>query len=183
MSFEKTYLFEGMDQEFIAKVSGALVEETFEEGSFIFRQGDPATSLYFLMKGRVRVTVGAHGSVTKILSRPGDAFGWSSLVLKGRVRVTVGAHGSVTKILSRPGDAFGWSSLVGRGTYTASTRCLDATRVKKVSAHKMNRLLEKDPSAGLLFYRRLARFIRERLIDSYRILLTYDGEKKPHSYG
>ena len=151
MSFEKTYLFEGMQQEFIEKVSQALVEETFEEGDFIFRQGDPATSLYFLIEGRVRVTVGAHGSVTKILSRPGDAFGWSSLV--------------------------------GRGTYTASTRCLDVTRVEKVSAQKMNRLLEKDPSAGLVFYRRLARFIRERLIDSYRILLTYDAEKKPHSYG
>jgi CRP-like cAMP-binding protein len=140
-----------MQQEFIEKVSQALVEETFEEGDFIFRQGDPATSLYFLIEGRVRVTVGAHGSVTKILSHPGDAFGWSSLV--------------------------------GRGTYTASTRCLDVTRVKKVSAQKMNRLLEKDPSAGLVFYRRLARFIRERLIDSYRILLTYDAEKKPHSYG
>jgi len=151
MSFEKTYLFEGMQQEFIEKVSQALVEETFEEGDFIFRQGDPATSLYFLIEGRVRVTVGAHGSVTKILSRPGDAFGWSSLV--------------------------------GRGTYTASTRCLNVTRVEKVSAQKMNRLLEKDPSAGLVFYRRLARFIRERLIDSYRILLTYDAEKKPHSYG
>jgi CRP-like cAMP-binding protein len=151
MSFEKTYLFQGMDQEFIGKVSNALVEETFEEGSFIFRQGDPATSLYFLISGRVRVTVGAHGSVTKILSRPGDAFGWSSLV--------------------------------GRGTYTASTRCLDKTRVKRVSAQTMNRLLEKDPSAGLVFYRRLARFIRERLIDSYRILLTYDAENKPQSYG
>lgn len=151
MSFEKTYLFEGMKQEFIEKVAQALTEETFEEGAFIFKQGDPATYLYFLMEGRVRVTVGAHGSVTKILSRPGEAFGWSSLV--------------------------------GRGTYTAATRCLCLTRVKKISAQKMNLLLETDPAAGLVFYRRLARFIRERLIDSYRILLTYDSEKKPHSYG
>ena len=97
--------------------------------------------------------------------------------------MTVGAHGSVTKILSRPGEAFGWSSLVGTGTYTASVKCLAATRVLKASAEDMNRLLEEDPAAGLVFYRRLARFIRERLIDSYRILLTYDGERKPHSYG
>lgn len=151
MSFEKTYLFVGMRQEFIDSVSQALEDETFEDGTFIFRQGDPATSLYFLSSGRVRVTVGAHGSVTKILSRPGEAFGWSSLV--------------------------------GRGTYTASTRCLGVTRVKKVSAEEMSQLLEQDPAAGLIFYRRLARFIRERLIDSYRILLTYDAEKKPFSYG
>ena len=151
MSFEKTYLFEGMRQEFIDKVSQALGEESFEEGSFIFRQGDPASSLFFLVEGRVRVTVGAQGTVTKILNNPGQAFGWSSLV--------------------------------GRGTYTASARCLDFTRVKRVSAEKMNLLLEGDPSAGLIFYRRLARFIRERLIDSYRVLLTYDAEKKPHSYG
>ena len=151
MPFAKTFLFEGMKKEFIEEVSAALEEKTFEEGAFIFRQGEPATTLYFLISGRVRVTVGAHGSVTKILSRPGEAFGWSSLV--------------------------------GRGTYTASTKCLSVTRVKKVSAETMNRLLEKDPSAGLVFYRRLARFIRERLIDSYRILLTYDAEKKPHSYG
>jgi CRP-like cAMP-binding protein len=151
MSFKNTFLFKGMKQEFIDRVSGALEEETFEEGSFIFRQGDLATSLYFLTSGRVRVTVGAHGSVTKILSRPGEAFGWSSLV--------------------------------GRGTYTASTKCLSETGVKRISAEKMSQLLEEDPAEGLVFYRRLARFIRERLIDSYRILLTYDAEKKPHSYG
>ncbi len=151
MAFEKTYLFEGMKSDFIEKVSQALKEETFDEGTLIFRQGDPATHLYFLIRGRVRVTVGAHGSVTKILSRPGEAFGWSSLV--------------------------------GRGTYTASVRCLDATRVGKISGQEMSLLLEGDPAIGLVFYRRLARFIRERLIDSYRILLTYDAEKTPHSYG
>ena len=151
MSFEKHYLFEGMEQQFIDKVSKALGEESFEEGSFIFRQGDLAASLFFLKEGRVRVTVGAQGSVTKILGRPGEAFGWSSLV--------------------------------GRGTYTASARCLEKTSVQRISAQEMNLLLETDPSAGLVFYRRLARFIRERLIDSYRTLLTYDSEKTPHSYG
>jgi len=151
MAFKKTYLFEGLNEDFVEQVSQSLVEETFEEGSFVFRQGDPAKNLYFLIEGRVRATVGAHGSVTKILSRPGEAFGWSSLV--------------------------------GRGTYTASVRCLTATRVRVVSGRKMNDLLEKDPAVGLVFYRRLARFIRERLIDSYRVLLTYDSEKKPHSYG
>ena len=83
MSFRGTYLFEGMTQEFIEKVARTLSEEAFDEGAYIFRQGDPATSLYFLEKGRVRMTVGAHGSVTKILSRPGEAFGWSSLVGTG----------------------------------------------------------------------------------------------------
>jgi len=151
MSFETTYLFEGLSQEFIDKVSHALTEETFEEGDFICRQGEAASSLYFLTEGRIRITVGAQGSVAKTLSRPGEAFGWSSLV--------------------------------GRGSYTASVRCLSVTKVRRILGQEMNQLLEENPSSGVVFFRRLAGFIRDRLIDSYRILLTYHDEKKPHSYG
>lgn len=151
MSFEKTYLFEGLSLEFLDKVSQAMTEETFEKGTYICRQGETASTLYFLTEGRIRITVGAQGSVAKTLSSPGEAFGWSSLV--------------------------------GSGSYTASVRCLDVTRVKKISGQEMNQILEEDPSAGVVFFRRLAGFIRERLIDSYRSLLTYQDEKKPHSYG
>jgi CRP/FNR family transcriptional regulator len=151
MSFRRTYLFEGMSEEFIDKVSDALVKVTYERGSLVFRQGDPAEFLYFLQQGRIRLTVGAQGSVAKILRHCGDAFGLSSLL--------------------------------GSATYTTSATCLDSAKVWKIRGRKMNVLLEEDPSTGLIFFRRLAGSIRERLIDSYRLLLTYDAERKPYSYG
>ena len=95
----------------------------------------------------------------------------------------VGETGTVAKTVRSPGDLFGWSSLLGPGSYTASAQCLTRTTVVKLKGNSMNQLLEEQPAEGLAFYRRLAAFLRERLMDSYRALLSYDSEKKPHSYG
>ena len=102
---------------------------------------------------------------------------------EGRIRVSVGDLGTVARTIRNSGDLFGWSSLVGPGRYTASAQCLTRSTVLRLSGRRVNEVLESNPSEGLQFYRRLAGFIRERLIDTYRALLTYDPEKKPHSYG
>lgn len=151
MLFEKNDLFLGLSQEFLDAVGEALESVHFAAGQEIFREGDPSEHLYMLDDGRVRLTVGKYGSVTKIVNCPGDAFGWSSLI--------------------------------GEGAYTATAHCLTNVRVLRISGNKMESLLEEAPSSGLQFYRRLARLIRERLTESHRILLSYDSEHKPQSYG
>ncbi len=115
--------------------------------------------------------------------RRGDSAEYLYILEEGRIRISVGDLGTVARTIRNSGDLFGWSSLVGPGNYTASAQCLRRSRILRLSGRRVNEVLESDASEGLEFYRRLAGFIRERLIDTYRALLTYDREKKPHSYG
>ncbi len=102
---------------------------------------------------------------------------------EGEIRLSVGEKGRITHLVSSPGETFGWSSLVGRETYTASAECLTPTRVIRIEKDQLNRIFEKDPASGMLFFKRLAGVIGERLVNSYStILSTYRGEGPP-SYG
>lgn len=102
---------------------------------------------------------------------------------EGRVRLTVGEEGRITHLVSNPGETFGWSSLVGRDTYTASAECLAPSKVIKLEKNQLNRVFESDPSSGMLFFKRLAGIIGERLMRTYSALLSgYKGEGPP-SYG
>lgn len=151
MFVDRSELFQDLSEDFTDAVAAALVEEDLKAGQDLFRQGEAARRLYFLDRGRIRLTVGTASSVTKTVRREGEVFGWSSLV--------------------------------GQGTYTATARCLTDVRVLRIEGRQLTEILERYPADGLIFFRRLARVIRRRLIDSYRILLTYDSEMTPHSYG
>ncbi len=80
MFVEKGYLFQGMSPEFMDEISKSLIRETHAKGDMLFRAGDPADFLYVLETGRVRLSAGDRGIVTRIVEKEGDALGWSSLV-------------------------------------------------------------------------------------------------------
>jgi CRP/FNR family cyclic AMP-dependent transcriptional regulator len=80
MFVEKGYLFQGMSPEFMDEISRSLIRETHAKGDLLFRAGDPADFLYVLEDGRVRLSAGDRGIVTRIVEKEGDALGWSSLV-------------------------------------------------------------------------------------------------------
>jgi len=102
---------------------------------------------------------------------------------EGQIRLSVGEEGHLTHLISDPGEAFGWSSLVGHETYTASAECLSPTKVIRIEKHSLERVFEKDPTAGVLFYRRLAGLIGERLVRTYSMLPSVSKEEWPPSYG
>ena len=76
-------LFKGMSQEVINEIDRVTSEESYEGGTFLFREGDAASNFYILTAGRVKLTIGAEGHITHLVSNPGEAFGWSSLVEHG----------------------------------------------------------------------------------------------------
>jgi CRP-like cAMP-binding protein len=55
-------------------------EESYAQGDFIFRQGDPARHFFLLEEGRVRLSLGRGELLAYVASAPGDLIGWSSLV-------------------------------------------------------------------------------------------------------
>jgi len=80
MFIQQTDLFRGMDKDFVKETYDLTVKQSFEKGEFLFNEGDQASHFYILLKGRVRLGTQDTGQVVHTVSRPGEAFGWSSLV-------------------------------------------------------------------------------------------------------
>jgi len=151
MFIQQTDLFRGMDKDFVKETYDLTVKDSFEKGEVLFSEGDHATYFYILLKGRVRLGT----------------------------RDT----GQVVHTVSRPGEAFGWSSLVGRDVYSASAECLESTKLLKIDREDFQEILEKDPTNGLSFFRRLAGALGERLINSYGSLGLAQSSEDHRTYG
>ena len=80
MYIQQADLFWGMNRDFVKEVMDIAEKETFQEGDFLFHEGDPAVYFYILIKGRVKLIVGDTGPMIHTVDHAGEAFGWSSLV-------------------------------------------------------------------------------------------------------
>ena len=101
------------------------------------------------------------------LFRRGDPANYAYLLLMGRVNLKMGETGQVVHIVNRPGESFGWSSFVGRDVYSTTAECEIPTKLRKLHKEDLQKLLEKDPANGLIFFQRLAGLLGERLLESY----------------
>jgi CRP-like cAMP-binding protein len=102
---------------------------------------------------------------------------------EGRVRLSIGGRGHVVQTLTDQGETFGWSSLVERDTYTSSAECVAQSKVIKIEREKLKKVFEKHLDDGVLFFKRLAGVIGQRLINSYNSPFSSQrGEDQP-SYG
>lgn len=102
-----------------------------------------------------------------ILFRKGDPADYAYLMLIGSVQLKMGETGQVLHMVNRPGETFAWSSLVGRKTYSMTAECMKPTKLRKLHRKDLETLLEKDPANGLIYFKRLAAMLGERLLDSY----------------
>ena len=80
MYVKQADFFWGTSQIFVNEVMKISKKESWEKGYFLFHEGSPANRLYILLKGRIRLSIGKAGQVVYIVSRAGEAFGWSSLI-------------------------------------------------------------------------------------------------------
>ena len=80
MYLKQKDIFGGMDRDMVKKIMEIAVTESYPEGEWLFRVGDPANTFYILLKGRVKLSLGETGHVVYIVNNAGEAFGWSSLI-------------------------------------------------------------------------------------------------------
>jgi CRP-like cAMP-binding protein len=122
------YLTDGMLDK-LTPVSELL---QFEEKEYIFRQGDKAVRLYFVVHGKV--------------------------VLEQRVsaNVTISLSGV------RPGYSFGWSAMLDEDFYTSDAICAEQSRLISFRADKLKALFDQDHSLGYIMSQRLLRVIKKR---------------------
>ena len=107
-----------------------------------------------------------------LLFRQGDLANHFYILLKGRVKLILGETGQSVYIVSHAGEAFGWSSLIDREIYTASAECMTPVKLLRFNRERVLKILEEDPANGLVFFKRLAGILGNRLLHSYAMIAT-----------
>jgi CRP-like cAMP-binding protein len=94
------------------------------------------------------------------------------VLIKGQVKLSIGEAGQMVYTVDRAGEAFGWSSIIERDVYSASGECQQDTLLQKFDSRALLNILEQDPVNGLIFIKRLAGLIGNRLVWSYKMMTS-----------
>lgn len=136
-------LFRNLPETLLEQIASLGEEQSFSEGDSIFREGEAADKLHFLMEGDILLKV-------KLTSRPES--------------ITVSA-------VSQCFESFGWSGIVAPYHYTATAVCETDCRILTLPGDKVMELLEENPAAGFTVMKRLIELVSSRLRNSRQALL------------
>ncbi len=112
-------LFQGLNAAHLQQVMRSARQRAIQQGAFFFHQGDPATALYLLIQGRVRMA-----------------------------QVTPEGQQLILRIVG-PGEICGWVAALGGGAYPAAAQALEASVVMEWAGDDMARLMEEVPRIAL----------------------------------
>ena len=95
-------LLDGLSADLVAALVEATTVEVFGAGATVFRQGDEADAVYFVLAGRVRVGVHDGDRYRRITTiGPGDTFGEMAVISGGRRTTDIHADtDTVCRVLS-----------------------------------------------------------------------------------
>src|SRR5207237_10917479 len=73
----RTVLCQGIPAEALEPLAPAISERSYRAGSYIFHEGDPATVLYIIVRGQVKISRVGSGGAEAVFTvlLPGDSFG------------------------------------------------------------------------------------------------------------
>jgi len=130
-------LFAGISEATLDKIIGLARSETHEEGSILYKVGDPVEDYYVLESGRVNFAIGREERVSPagFMLRKGEVFGWAALLENQPQRI-------------------------------ASATCLEQCSLLAINGKQTLELLESDPAAGFVVMRRLSSLITKHLTAS-----------------
>lgn len=136
-------LFRDLPEDLLAKIAAQAEEMTVAKNEYIFREGEEADKVHFLLKGSIALRV-------KLTSRPES--------------ITV-------SFVNRPNEIFGWSGLVPPHHYTASAFCEEDCQILAIPGQTLMQILRENPQAGFVVMQRMAEVIADRLRNSRQALL------------
>jgi CRP-like cAMP-binding protein len=136
-------LFNELPDSILKEIAAIAREVPVKQGEFIFREGEKADKLHFLLHGSVALRV-------KLTSRPES--------------VTV-------SFISTPYQSFGWSGVVAPHHYTSSAECEEDSNLLIIPAQPFIDILEQNPEYGFTVMKRIAEIIADRLRNSRQALL------------
>ncbi len=96
-----------------------------------------------------------------------DSADYFYVLIKGCVKLEHEPMNQTVYILTHSGEIFGWSSIVGRGGYSVAAKCVEPTTVNKIHRGDLIKLLNQNKENGMIFYRKIAEMLGNRLIRLY----------------
>ena len=106
------------------------------------------------------------------------------ILVGGMVRLFIGEKSEISYTVNIEGEAFGWTGLVDRPVYTATAECGAPSKVMKIENRSLYKIFEKDTAGGMMFYKRLAGAVVQRLIHNYEAFISEGSLKEvTQSYG
>jgi CRP/FNR family transcriptional regulator, cyclic AMP receptor protein len=134
-------------------------------------QGELLWGMDFLFtRDFMAVSAKVHFEEGTVIFREGEKADYFYTLVKGRVGLTIGKSAKEIYILDKAGEAFGWSSLVDRNYYSASAECLEPSDLLQFEKNDLNEFLLKNVDSALIFYKRLAGMLGNRLIQCYKLI-------------
>lgn len=135
-----------VEQEHLERIAEVAELVNYDSNKVIFRDGDQAESVYFVVRGGVLLEMCSPGVGCKRI-------------------LTLG-----------PGDLLGWSALLERTRLTATARTIDATRLIKVHGGLLLTLCDHNPRFGYEIMHRTSLALSKRLqITRIQLLDLYGG--------
>jgi CRP/FNR family transcriptional regulator len=131
LCFGQMWLFDGIPPEASAAIGKKLIRRDLAAGEILFRQGDPADSVYLIKMGSVKI--------------------WK-MTEEGRV---------LTLDIRKAGDLFGESILIEHGEYPVSATCMERTLTCGMDRRSFEDLVVEHPRVGLAVIRNLSRRIEQ----------------------
>ena len=146
-------VFSDMPQSKLKAISDKATMEELGPNEFIFRQNEPADSLYGLLEGQADVQ-----------------FVFRDKILETNITYEESVISKLRNVdrplvleTLRNGDLFGWSSMVGNERYTASVMTTEPSRVFRIEVGMLRFVLDADPEMGYVFMNHLSEIIARRL--------------------
>ena len=128
-------------------------ELNIEAGHYFFHEGDSLKSLFFVLEGKIDITVGIPDRTVKQDVREG---------LMGNFIAE-----DVTVSTVAPGQIFAWSAIIPPHVSTASAIATIPGRVIAFNSDKLNHAFQEDCAFGYLMLQKIAGVIRKRLRDMH----------------
>lgn len=142
--------FKGFSDRELEKLATVAKEETYEAGTQMYKNGDPARSLFLLQEGKIVLVMDSYLGP----QRP-------------PMQVTVDV---VTK-----GESMGWSAVVEPYVYTLGALCIDRTKFIALDAVELRKLMDEDTCLGYRVMKATAQVIANRLTHTRIILVGERG--------
>jgi len=102
-----------------------------------------------------------------ILFQEGEPANHFFILLKGCVLLSQGKQGPTVHMARHTGEFIGWSTPTGRDFFSASAKCLKTANLLKFERDRFLRILETNSENAAILFKRLAKELGKRLIETY----------------
>ena len=126
-------ILEGFSEDQIELLRPLIEDVRFETEQVVFRQGDKADYLFFVLDGKVSIQFNPEDGPVLTVSEVDQ------------------------------GGVFGWSSALGSSCYTSSAICTECGQFIRMEGEELKNLCQEHPETGILILNRLASVIAQRL--------------------